>query len=261
MSSVGKLSNGDMSEVFVSSGHSPLNTTKLNSSVLRRGDGGKLKLTHNGHRYTNGDSLSPDGAGGVIIVKEEIAHSPGGTSSPRMNGILGVSTPQPPQASVSPSEEHNPYPSGQLFATLNSSHYGDSYVSGQGVVVSSPSSQQFATTLRSAGNLTLSGASGIYAVASPTNEAYYRDYFPDNYGQTGVSNATRVISGYDGPTSDANGATATSFIDRYGRTATVVGPYKNPVTIDVNSPDSGIGAESITPRDHSTIQPVRFVTF
>jgi hypothetical protein len=116
----GKLTNGsEMSEVFDS--HS-LHKNNVTSSVLRRGS--ELKLKANGHpRYTNGESLSPDGAGGVIIVKQEDPHSPGGTSSPRnLNGGI-----------LAPADA--PYGS---FATLNSSHpYADSYIGntqGQGQV-------------------------------------------------------------------------------------------------------------------------------
>jgi hypothetical protein len=184
VASSNKLTHGDMTEVFVTN-------SKL-SSVLRHPS--KLKL--NGH-HSNTD-------GGVIVVKEELPHSP--PSPSRLNGILGVADP-------------DAYPA---FATLNSTHYD------YGAVVSSP--QQF--TLRSTGYVT-------------TNEPYYRDYFPPDYAP---SNATRVISGYDGPSAQ-QGAEAY-------RATLVGGPYKNPVTIDVNSPDSGIGAESITPRDHSTAQQV-----
>lgn len=90
-----------MSEAFIPS--SAIQPTSKLTSVLRRGGSagtGESKLASklNGHRYTNGDSLSPptehshnhsnhhspipnsNGSGGVIIVKEEIAHSPGNYS-------------------------------------------------------------------------------------------------------------------------------------------------------------------------------------
>jgi transcription factor CP2-like protein len=249
-----KLTNGDINEVFVTS---QIPGNKLQNSVLRRGES-KLtsKITQNGHRYTNGDSLSPadpssgppPSSGGVIIIKEENAHSPGGSGSPRMNGILGVSGGPgagTPNVSVSPSDDH-PYQSPQLFATLsNPSAHGaspyETYGTQPGVVVSSPS--QFTTSLRTGGSITLSGAAGIYTVTSP-NEPYFRDYYND-YGASGVSNNTRTLSGYDGGNNDP-----ATFVERYNRAA--VGQYKTPVTIDLPSPDSGIGAE--TPRDHSTIQ-------
>ncbi|XP_035714721.1 protein grainyhead isoform X3 [Folsomia candida] len=159
---------------------------------------------NNGHNASNTD-------GGVIVVKQEDLHQPHSPSSPssRLNGILGVAT-----------TDADGYPA---FATLNPSHYD--YSGGGGVI----SQQQF--SLRTASSL----------VGGYSTEPYYRDYFPPDYVP---SNATRVISGYDGPTG----------VESY-RATIVGGPYKNPVTIDVNSPDSGIGAESITPRDHSTAQP------
>lgn len=214
-----KLSNnGEMTEVFVSSASSPLNP-KLTSSVLRSNPGSKLKL--NGH--------APNTDGGVIVVKQEELHHPHSPSSPssRLNGILGVAD--------NGATGGDGYPA---FATLNPSHYTD-YSS---VISSSP--QQFS----------LRGAS-IVGVGGPiySTEPYYRDYFPPDYVP---SNATRVISGYDGPTGVGGGQDNASY--RIGATL-LGGPYKNPVTIDVNSPDSGIGAESITPRDHSsTAQPVSY---
>jgi hypothetical protein len=117
--------------------------------------------------------------------------------------------------------------------------------------------------------LRLPSAGGTYAVPSPVgNEPYtlpYREYYPTEYANA------RIISPFDGPTPDQQQSQGggqqgqlipvsgtSTFIDRYGRATVLAQPFKNPVTIDVSqmsSPDSGIGAESITPRDTS-IQPV-----
>lgn len=81
-------------------------------------------------------------------------------------------------------------------------------------------------------------------MTSPTSEYYYGD---GSY----VGTTSRVLSPYDAPPSTF------SSLDRY-RTASVAPTYKPvaPVTVDLPSPDSGIEAGSITPRDHANIQPV-----
>ena len=223
--------------------------------MLRRGDTKvNAKIAQNGHRYTNGDSQSPSDQSnvGVILVKEEMPHSPG-NSSPKINGILGVNPSNNVQGNA---EEQQNYASPQLFATLSnpSNHTPyEPYPPQLSVVVSSPS--QFPSNLRAGGgSITLSGASGIYTVTSPS-EPYFREYYNDYGAATAITNTTtRQLSGYDGTA----GNDANAFVDRYGR-ASVGGPYKTAATIDLPSPDSGIGVEAIPSRDQSNIQQVSFV--
>lgn len=147
--------------------------------------------------------------GGVIVVKEELGPPSPSSPSSRLNGLLGVGDDGGGGGGYS----------NVAFATLNpttTAHYvTDSY------------GTQFA----------LRPTLTPYTNPATSTTEYYRDYFPPDYVP---ANATRVISGYDGPNSENNYRTPG------------LGPYKNPVTIDVNSPDSGIGGESITPRDHSS---------
>lgn len=90
-----------------------------------------------------------------------------------------------------------------------------------------------------------SGASA-FSVSDP----YYREYFTGE--QTYVRQQVPVYA--DSP----EGAGSSAFVDRYGRQSAV---YHSKgviaaagLTVDLPSPDSGIGADAITPRDQTQIQ-------
>jgi hypothetical protein len=158
---------------------------------------------------------------------------------------------------VSDHDQHAQYQSPQLFATLSNPNHGGGSTfdfgsggNGTSVVVSSA---QFISSLRggnpgqpNGGNMT-----NIYPVGTSPSDPYYRvDYFANEFGASGVTTASRQLSPYDG------GTDGPSFVDRYVRPG---GPYKphGGLPVDLPSPDSGIGTEAITPRDHSNIQQVR----
>ncbi|CAG7815446.1 unnamed protein product [Allacma fusca] len=230
--------NGELSEVL-----SPLPQASKLQPVIRRGEP-KSKLSHNVQRYGNGDSLSPSESapiptsGGVIIVKEEpsVTHSPGSTS-PRMNGImLPSATPLTPAASVSPCDDHPSY-SHPLFTNLNNPATHPTtydYGSQNSVAVSSPS--QF-----SQGIMRTPG--GIYTVEHPGMDPYYSTYLTDFV----PSRVSKQLNPYDSISSE------TTF-DRFTNNRSAYKPPSGGLSVDLPSPDSGIGPEAITPRDHSVPQ-------
>lgn len=88
-------------------------------------------------------------------------------------------------------------------------------------------------------------------------EPYYREYFaPDTQGYA----PTRTIyNDSDGPQTAATYEgrfTSHSKGPVYAKTVTAAG-----LTVDLPSPDSGIGADAITPRDQNNIQQVSSFAF
>lgn len=79
-------------------------------------------------------------------------------------------------------------------------------------------------------------------------EPYYREYFVgDGYQQRAAP-----------PYTDAETAPASAFGDRYAapryHSKSVIAAAG--LTVDLPSPDSGIGADAVTPRDHTAVQQV-----
>lgn len=79
-------------------------------------------------------------------------------------------------------------------------------------------------------------------------EPYYREYFiGDGYQQRAAP-----------PYSDTESASASAFGDRYSapryHSKSVIAAAG--LTVDLPSPDSGIGADAVTPRDHTAVQQV-----
>ena len=91
-------------------------------------------------------------------------------------------------------------------------------------------------------------------VSEPT---YYREYFDAAqgyapvrtiYGDAGDANGPQPTTTYEGRfTTHKSGAI-------YTKTVTQAG-----LTVDLPSPDSGIGADAITPRDQTNLQQVTFL--
>ncbi|XP_071443268.1 protein grainyhead [Hetaerina americana] len=117
------------------------------------------------------------------------------------------------------------------------------------------------TTSSSSSSSTSSSASSTPAATTAYSlvaaDPYYRDYFGDQY------QVRQQVQYADSP--EGGGAPAASFVERYVRQGSVAyksGPAANPaapsggvgLTVDLPSPDSGIGADAITPRDQTTIQ-------
>lgn len=84
--------------------------------------------------------------------------------------------------------------------------------------------------------------------ATFANEPYYREYFVgDGYQQRAAP-----------PYADGEPASASAFSDRYAasryHSKSVIAAAG--LTVDLPSPDSGIGADAVTPRDHTAVQQV-----
>lgn len=109
-------------------------------------------------------------------------------------------------------------------------------------------------------------SSGAFSVADP----YYREYFATVASGAGTPEPVytgQLRQSQIGYAEEATGGgSTTGFVERYVRQ----GPYHGKgviaaataagLTVDLPSPDSGIGADAITPRDQNTMQQVR-ITF
>lgn len=107
------------------------------------------------------------------------------------------------------------------------------------------------------------GSSGPFSVTDP----YYREYFT-----TVTSGAGTPEPAYSGQLRQtqigygeeaAGGGTTASFVERYVRNSSayhgkgvIAAATAAGLTVDLPSPDSGIGADAITPRDQNTMQQV-----
>lgn len=101
-----------------------------------------------------------------------------------------------------------------------------------------------------------SGLRGSAGSAFSVSDPYYREYFSGE--QTYVRQQVPVYA--DSPESGGGLAGGSAFVDRYGRQGSV---YHTKgviaaagLTVDLPSPDSGIGADAVTPRDQTQIQQV-----
>lgn len=115
---------------------------------------------------------------------------------------------------------------------------------------------------------------GGYATSSrPTSTAAFSDPYYREYFTTVASGAATPEPVYSGQLRQsqlgygeeaAGGGTAGSFVERYVRQSTayhgkgvIAAATAAGLTVDLPSPDSGIGADAITPRDQTTMQQVR----
>lgn len=88
------------------------------------------------------------------------------------------------------------------------------------------------------------------------SEPYYREYFAGGDGSAQGYTPSRTIYGdtAEGPSQSAYEGRYTTHAKSalvYTKTVTAAG-----LTVDLPSPDSGIGADAITPRDQNNIQQV-----
>lgn len=104
------------------------------------------------------------------------------------------------------------------------------------------------------------GGGATFAVTEP----YYREYFEQQgYGSASASQqrqAPQGVSAYSESPEPGATSTATSFVERYVRSGAyhgAKGVVAAGLTVDLPSPDSGIGTDAITPRDQTAIQQVR----
>ncbi|XP_049824296.1 protein grainyhead isoform X2 [Aethina tumida] len=105
-------------------------------------------------------------------------------------------------------------------------------------------------------------SSGAFSVSDP----YYREYFTTVTSGAGTPEpvySTQLRQGAQlgyGDETASGGATA-SFVERYvrqsayhGKAGVIAAATAAGLTVDLPSPDSGIGADAITPRDQNTLQ-------
>lgn len=96
-------------------------------------------------------------------------------------------------------------------------------------------------------NFSSGGGGGSTFIAEP----YYREYFEQGY----IPSRTTIYSDSETPTTSYEGRFTTAHTKSgsiYAKTVTSAAG----LTVDLPSPDSGIGADAITPRDQNNIQQV-----
>lgn len=108
-------------------------------------------------------------------------------------------------------------------------------------------------------------SSGAFPVAEP----YYREYFTTAASGAGTPEpvySTQLRQAQLGYGEEAaSGGTTASFVERYVRQSAyhgkgvIAAATAAGLTVDLPSPDSGIGADAITPRDQNTMQQVRYL--
>ncbi|GLH11960.1 Protein grainyhead [Gryllus bimaculatus] len=122
-----------------------------------------------------------------------------------------------------------------------------------------------APRLRATSSVAAAAAPAAFAV-SP--DAYYGEYFTTERGYAPVRQQQQQIPAYaespEGPGAGAGAAAASgnaAFVERYVRqnsafskSAGLAGAAGGGLSVDLPSPDSGIGTESITPRDQAALQ-------
>ncbi|XP_063928371.1 protein grainyhead isoform X2 [Zophobas morio] len=147
----------------------------------------------------------------------------------------------------------------QIFAAMTNNGHG-----GSGTPSPIPYSDHVTQYTQSGAGTATYAASGRTATSAAfaVSDPYYREYFTT--GASGGATPEPVYSGQLRQTQAyseevGGGGTTASFVERYVRqpyhskgviaAATAAG-----LTVDLPSPDSGIGADAITPRDQNTLQ-------
>lgn len=229
-------------------------------------------VNNNNNQQTNNNN--PGG------VKEEYVgghHSPqhnsrsiNGTPSSTSSLIADMNPPPPAIELIATPDGLKPMYGTHIFTTMSGQHTDSG--------APSPNSyehQQYTTSsvLSGGGPGNPGGYITTSAGRAPFADPYaYREYFggagaaaePGSYGaQLGGGGGGRQTASYGSDASDAgavsNAAATASFVERYVRQSS----YHNKgviaaagLTVDLPSPDSGIGADAITPRDQNAIQQV-----
>ncbi|KAF4520306.1 hypothetical protein B566_EDAN004366 [Ephemera danica] len=196
----------------------------------------------------------------VVVVKDEFRsdrESPeDGSTGLLLKTPLAMTTSAP--SSASPTAVY----ASQIFANLNA-HTPVTSVGGSSPhhfsehVQYTTTGQQGYVGSSSPGSRGSSGGPS-YTLTSAT-DAYYRDYFAATESPYQLQRQTSAIQYTEGASGDTNtGAAASSaFVERYVRQSAA---YKTAtagsvaLTVDLPSPDSGIGTDAITPRDQTAIQ-------
>lgn len=201
-------------------------------------------------------------------IKEEFIQSPqhgsrsiNGTPSSTSSIITSEINPSAPIELINSSDgsiKSTMY-SGHIFATMPNTqpHSGSGSPSPNTYADHSSQYTSSAALAASAGYITTS-AGRTSAFADP----YYREYFGTEPSPYAAQVRQQVV--YADNNDNNNSAVATaSFVERYVRQSSAYHNSKGVIsaaglTVDLPSPDSGIGADTITPRDQNAIQQVRF---
>lgn len=226
-----------------------------------------VDVVNNNNNNNNNNNQANNNNGGVI--KEEYGHSPPQHNNRSING-----TPSSTTSSLI-ADMNPPPPSIELIATPDGLKpmYGThifTAMSGQHTDSGTPSPNSYEHAQYSTTSSVLGANPGYITTSAagrgPFADPYYREYFgggaaapePGPY-----ATQIRQTASYGSDASDAgavaNAAATASFVERYVRQSS----YNNKgviaaagLTVDLPSPDSGIGADAITPRDQNTIQQV-----
>lgn len=120
---------------------------------------------------------------------------------------------------------------------------------------------QYTTSVSQGSSGYVTTSAGRSSASSGFADPYYREYFASE--QSPYSGQVRQLPAYaDSPESGGTAAATTaSFVERYVRQSSAYHSSKGVIaasglTVDLPSPDSGIGADAITPRDQAAIQQV-----
>lgn len=150
----------------------------------------------------------------------------------------------------------------QIFAAMTNNGHG-----GSGTPSPIPYSDHVTqyTQSGSVGGASYATASGRTATtaAFAVSDPYYREYFTTVSSGGGTpepvySGQLRQTQAYS---EDIGGGATTSFVERYVRQpyhtkSVIAAATAAGLTVDLPSPDSGIGADAITPRDQNALQQV-----
>lgn len=146
--------------------------------------------------------------------------------------------------------------SGHIFATMPNTQPH----SGSG----SPSPNTYADHSQYTSSAALATSAGYITTSAGRTSAfadpYYREYFGSEQSPYTAQVRQQVV--YADNNDNNNSAVATaSFVERYVRQSSAYHNSKGVIsaaglTVDLPSPDSGIGADTITPRDQNAIQQV-----
>lgn len=149
--------------------------------------------------------------------------------------------------------------SGHIFATMpNQPHSGSG----------SPSPNTYADHSQYTSSTALATTGYITTPAGRTSafaDPYYREYFGSD--QSPYTTQVRQQVAYaDNQENNTSAVATASFVERYVRQSSAYHNNKGVIsaaglTVDLPSPDSGIGADTITPRDQTAIQQVSLTVY
>lgn len=215
----------------------------------------------------NNSGVKEEYVGGGHHSPQHNSRSINGTPSSTSSLIAEMNPPPPAIELIATADGLKPMYNTHIFTTMSGQHAD----SGTPSPNSYEHQQQYTTSSVLSGG---AGNPGGYITTSagraPFADPYaYREYFggPGAAAEAGPYGAQlgggRQTASYGSDASDpgvvSNAAATASFVERYVRQSS----YHNKgviaaagLTVDLPSPDSGIGADAITPRDQNAIQQV-----